>query len=46
MSTHLTIGVHPWTRRHLADELVAARRCASEPDERVRASLPLGVDLG
>ena len=32
VSTHLTIGVHPWTRRHVADE-------------RVRASLGLGVDL-
>ena len=31
-SIHLTIGVHAWTRRHLADELVrAAVACASRP---------------
>ncbi len=45
VSTHLTMGVHPWTRRHLADEMLAvALRRASE-DEQVRASLPLGVRL-
>jgi hypothetical protein len=46
VSTHVTIGVHPWTRRHLTDELVSlAVRRASE-DERVRQSLGLRVDLG
>jgi hypothetical protein len=45
VSTHLTIGVHPWTRRHLADELVARALTAASADERVRASLGLGVDL-
>ena len=45
VSTHLTIGVHPWTRRHLADELVGRAVVASSEDERVRASLGLGVDL-
>ncbi len=45
VSTHLTIGVHPWTRRHLADELVAAAVRRASSDESVRASLPLGVDL-
>lgn len=44
-SIHLTIGVHAWTRRHLADRLVeAAVRRASE-DARLREALPLGLDL-
>jgi hypothetical protein len=45
VSTHLTIGVHPWTRRHVADELVAQALATASEDERVRASLGLGVDL-
>ncbi|MEP6649531.1 MAG: cupin domain-containing protein [Lapillicoccus sp.] len=45
VSTHLTIGVHPWTRRHLADVLVAKAVAAASEDVRVRASLSLGVDL-
>jgi hypothetical protein len=45
VSTHLTIGVHPWTRRHVADELVARAVSDASQDERVRASLALGIDL-
>jgi JmjC domain len=45
VSTHLTIGVHPWTRRHLADELVTRAVSVASEDERVRGSLRLGVDL-
>jgi Cupin superfamily protein len=45
VSTHLTIGIHPWTRRHLADEMVARAVAAASQDQRVRASLPLGVDV-
>jgi hypothetical protein len=45
VSTHLTIGVHPWTRRHLADELVAHAVTTVGEDARVRASLGLDVDL-
>jgi hypothetical protein len=45
VSTHLTIGVHPWTRRHLADELVARAVTVASEDQRVRASLGLGIDL-
>jgi bifunctional lysine-specific demethylase and histidyl-hydroxylase NO66 len=45
VSTHLTIGVHPWTRRHLADEMVARAVAAASEDDRVRASLALGVDV-
>jgi ribosomal protein L16 Arg81 hydroxylase len=43
-STHLTIGVHPWTRRHVADELVAEALHRASADERLRASLRLGAD--
>ena len=46
VSTHLTIGVHPWTRRHLADELVRVALERASEDPAVRASLPLGVDAG
>lgn len=46
VSTHLTVGVHSWTRFALAEQLVqqALRAVAAEAD--VRGSLPLGVDLG
>ena len=46
VSTHLTIGVHSWTRFALAEQLLqqALRTVASDPA--VRGSLPLGVDLG
>ena len=45
VSTHLTLGVHSWTRYGLADQLLqeALRRVADDPE--VRASLPLGVDV-
>lgn len=45
LSIHLTVGVHGWTRHHLADALLSrARRGLSElPD--IRQSLPLGVDV-
>ena len=45
VSTHLTIGIHPWTRRHLADQLLAAAVRHASQDEPLRASLPFGVDL-
>ncbi|GAA1431914.1 hypothetical protein GCM10009616_20100 [Microlunatus lacustris] len=46
VSTHLTIGVHSWTRHALAEQLLqqALRTVAADPA--VRGSLPLGVDLG
>jgi lysine-specific demethylase/histidyl-hydroxylase NO66 len=46
VSTHLTIGVHSWTRFALAEQLLqqALRTVAADPA--VRGSLPLGVDLG
>lgn len=41
VSTHLTLGIHVWTRRHLADELVRLALASASRDERVRASLEL-----
>jgi len=45
VSTHLTIGVHAWTRFGLAEQLVqqALHTAASQPA--VRQSLALGVDF-
>jgi len=43
VSTHLTIGVHPWTRHTLADQLVRAALADLGDDDEVRASLPLGA---
>jgi hypothetical protein len=45
VSTHLTIGVHSWTRYALAEQLVAQalRRVVQDPE--LRRSLPLGVDF-
>jgi lysine-specific demethylase/histidyl-hydroxylase NO66 len=40
-SIHLTVGVHPVTRHHLAQHLLAAL----QDDSELRASLPAGVDL-
>jgi hypothetical protein len=45
VSTHLTLGVHVWTRRHLADELVALATARISEDERVRTALAPGPDL-
>ena len=41
VSGHLTIGVHPVTRRALADEVLAALAA----DVELRRALPLGIDL-
>jgi hypothetical protein len=46
VSTHLTFGVHTWTRHHLADELARAALSALANDSDSRLSLPLGVDVG
>jgi hypothetical protein len=45
VSTHLTLGVHVWTRFVLAEKLIdqALRSLADNPA--MRASLPLGVDV-
>lgn len=44
LSTHLTVGVHPWTRRHLADELVRVALGRALEDVETRRALPVGVD--
>jgi ribosomal protein L16 Arg81 hydroxylase len=45
VSTHLTLGVHVWTRYALAEQLLqqASQTLASNPV--IRRSLPLGVDV-
>ncbi len=44
VSTHLTLGVHVWTRRHLADELLALALARASRDEALRTSLPALAD--
>ena len=44
-SIHLTMGVHVWTRRQLADDLLSAAGRHLDADPAVRASLELGADL-
>jgi len=44
-SIHLTIGVHAWTRRHLADELVRAAVARASRSAELRGALPVGTDL-
>jgi ribosomal protein L16 Arg81 hydroxylase len=44
-SIHLTMGVHVWTRRQLADDLMRAAGRHLDADPQVRAALDLGVDL-
>jgi JmjC domain len=45
VSTHLTLGIHVWTRFALAQQIMeqALRTVADDPV--IRASLPLGVDV-
>jgi lysine-specific demethylase/histidyl-hydroxylase NO66 len=45
VSTHLTIGIHVWTRYALAQQLVEQALRALADDPVIRASLPLGVDV-
>ncbi|MCA1781238.1 MAG: cupin domain-containing protein [Intrasporangiaceae bacterium] len=45
VSIHLTIGVHEWTRHHLAEQLLAGALRTLADDEGMRASLPMGVDV-
>jgi hypothetical protein len=46
VSTHLTLGVHTWTRYALAEELVAAALARVAEDAAARSSLPLGTAVG
>ncbi|MBM6399191.1 cupin domain-containing protein [Phycicoccus sonneratiae] len=43
-SIHLTFGVHVWTGRTLADDLLAAVGRRLDDDPALRAALPVGVD--
>ncbi|MGO0575068.1 cupin domain-containing protein [Ornithinimicrobium panacihumi] len=45
VTAHLTIGVHQWTRHHLAEAMLDRARAGLADAGQVRASLPLGVDL-
>ncbi|MDN5770299.1 MAG: cupin domain-containing protein [Microlunatus sp.] len=45
VSTHLTLGVHSWTRYGLADHVLQRALKVAAEDVEVRASLPLGVDV-
>ncbi len=45
ISTHLTVGVHTWTRFTLAEQLVADAVSRLGSDAEVRASLDLGVGV-
>ncbi|SDB86949.1 Cupin superfamily protein [Raineyella antarctica] len=44
-SLHLTIGIHPWTGRHVASALLETAGESLRSDPRVRANLPAGVDV-
>ncbi len=41
VSAHVTVGVHPWTRMHLVEQLAAT----FADEVALRTPLPLGVDL-
>jgi len=43
-SIHLTMGVHVWTRRQLADDLLRAAGRRLDADPALRGSLELGLD--
>jgi bifunctional lysine-specific demethylase and histidyl-hydroxylase NO66 len=45
VSTHLTLGIHVWTRFALARQLMEQALRAISHDPVIRASLPLGVDV-
>jgi lysine-specific demethylase/histidyl-hydroxylase NO66 len=45
VSTHLTIGVHSWTRYALAEQLLQQALRTVAADSTVRGSLALGVDF-
>jgi bifunctional lysine-specific demethylase and histidyl-hydroxylase NO66 len=45
VSTHLTLGIHVWTRFALAEQLVHQALQTLADDPVMRASLPLGVEV-
>ncbi|GAB2919617.1 hypothetical protein GCM10027047_16470 [Rhodococcus aerolatus] len=46
VSTHLTMGVHTWTRTSLLEQVVAEAVAALAQDPDMRSSLGVGVDVG
>ncbi|TNC51371.1 cupin domain-containing protein [Mumia zhuanghuii] len=46
VSTHVTLGIHAWTRHALAGEVVQAALLALADDPQIRAALTVGVDVG
>ncbi|MGH1565207.1 cupin domain-containing protein [Mumia sp. DW29H23] len=46
VSTHLTLGVHAWTRHAVAGELAHVLLETLSDDAEVRASLAAGIDVG
>ena len=42
VSAHLTVGIHAWTRRHVAGHLLDAALRLLEEDPAIRAALPFG----
>ncbi len=46
VSAHLTVGIHAWTRRHVAGWLVDAALALLDDDPRMRAALPFGRPPG
>ena len=45
VSTHLTLGVHTWTRYGVAEQLIQHALRTIAGDVEARSSLPLGVDV-
>ena len=45
VSTHLTLGIHSWTRQTLADQLLRQALRATADDPEMRASLPMGLSF-
>lgn len=46
VSIHLTIGIHEWTRHHIAEQLTSGALAVLAEEAGMRGSLPLGVDVG
>ncbi|GGK66630.1 cupin domain-containing protein [Ornithinimicrobium pekingense] len=45
VTAHLTLGIHQWTRHHLAEALLDRAHARAADDPALRAALPVGADL-
>ncbi len=45
VTAHLTLGVHQWTRHHLAEALLDRAHARAADDPGLRAALPVGADF-